>query len=259
LDAACPQLEQSLDDLGLDKVLYDGWRERLDAHGVRDLAALAQHYAEPESRPLISEALLPGILQSLKHPEVSGPKSWWDTFREWLLEWFQHSDSALARWLRELLQHVEVSPTVLLAISVGLLALLVIGGIMVVAHQIMLWSASRKRSLDSNDSGITPGAPVPGPAAGSAAAVDPVSALFRSLVDLLRRTGRLKVDRSLTHRELVARSCFDDELQRSAFAGVAGAAETILYGPRPCGPQESDQALQQGEMLLAQLSRGKPI
>jgi hypothetical protein len=73
------------------------------------------------------------------------------------------------------------------------------------------------------------------------------------LVERLLQTGRLRAERSLTHRELVSRSTFDDESQRAAFAAVAGTAESILYGPRPAQADELRQVLRQGEVLLAQM------
>ena len=68
------------------------------------------------------------------------------------------------------------------------------------------------------------------------------------------QTGRLGTERSLTHRELVARSAFDDESQRAVFATVSGAAESILYGPQGGAPERLNTVLDEGRALLTQLT-----
>jgi hypothetical protein len=79
--------------------------------------------------------------------------------------------------------------------------------------------------------------------------------LLHAIVSRLMQTGRLRTERSLTHRELVARGVFDDASQRAVFAAVAGAAESILYGPRGEAPERLNSLLDDGRALLAQLSR----
>ena len=68
------------------------------------------------------------------------------------------------------------------------------------------------------------------------------------------QTGRLETERSLTHRELVTRSTFDDESQRAVFAAVAGTAESILYGPQDAAQERLDTVMDEGRALLTQLS-----
>jgi hypothetical protein len=78
--------------------------------------------------------------------------------------------------------------------------------------------------------------------------------LLRELVSRLVQTRRLDRERSLTHRELVARSAFDSETQRAAFATVAGTAESIVYGPRGATLEDLNTALSGGHTLLAQIT-----
>ena len=75
------------------------------------------------------------------------------------------------------------------------------------------------------EAGIVPGSPA-----------DALAVLLRALVKRLLQLGRLRTDRSLTHRELVIRSVFDSEEQRGAFADVAHGAEWNFYGPRDRAP-----------------------
>ena len=56
------------------------------------------------------------------------------------------------------------------------------------------------------------------------------SMLLRMLVTTLVQSGRLRTERSLTHRELCARAAFDDAQQRESFQRVAALAERTVYG-----------------------------
>jgi hypothetical protein len=78
--------------------------------------------------------------------------------------------------------------------------------------------------------------------------------LLRALVKRLLQTGRLTAERSLTHRELIARTSFDSDGQKTVFANVARTAETILYGPAPAAPEFLEIVTRQGRELLLQLS-----
>jgi hypothetical protein len=78
--------------------------------------------------------------------------------------------------------------------------------------------------------------------------------LLRALVKRLLQTGRLTTERSLTHRELIARTSFDSDTQKTVFANVARTAETILYGAKPAAPEFLETVTRQGRELLLQLS-----
>jgi hypothetical protein len=78
--------------------------------------------------------------------------------------------------------------------------------------------------------------------------------LLRALVKRLLQTGRLSVERSLTHRELIARTSFDSDGQKAVFANVARTAETILYGSNPPAAEHLETVTRQGRELLRQLS-----
>jgi hypothetical protein len=80
-----------------------------------------------------------------------------------------------------------------------------------------------------------------------------LSRVLRALVMRLLETGRLSAERSLTHRELVSRSRFDEDGQRGDFAGVTAVAEALVYGPRGAVQSAIPQAIERGESLLAQI------
>jgi hypothetical protein len=57
----------------------------------------------------------------------------------------------------------------------------------------------------------------------------------------------------LTHRELVARSVFDNDSQRAVFAAVAGRAEAMLYGAQAGPLEDLHRILREGDLLLAHI------
>jgi hypothetical protein len=254
LNAACPGLADALQTLGLDRMLYDGWRERLNRDALRDVAKLAADYggSRPRARP--NAAALPGILKGLARDQAPAPKSWWDAFRAWLKTWLEGHDADSLSWLDHWLESLRQSATILNAIVYSLIGLVLIAAAWVVVNELKAAGlmAGRNRA-----------APIPrATAAGGVSAIadvepialsDRVIVLLRLLVNRLMQTGRLQAERSLTHRELVSRSAFDSESQRAAFAAVASAAESVLYGPHGAPPERLSSVLHEGQALLAQL------
>jgi hypothetical protein len=166
----------------------------------------------------------------------------------------------LASWLNRLLDRwsaqTDVSVGFLKTVTYCLTALVVIAAVAIVLREIRAVSLGRRarRALQAHSSNaimpqtdLEPGF-VPG------AATDALAALLRALVKRLLQLGRLRADRSLTHRELVMRSVFDSEEQRAAFADVALGAEANFYGPHDRAPDPSDAVKRRGEALLAQLA-----
>jgi hypothetical protein len=253
LSAACPHLEGALHTLGLEQILYDGWRLNRDT--LRDLAKLAEDYggARPAGAP--DAAALPGILKALEREQTPQPKSWWDEFRAWLRTWLSHHSDALT-WLDRWLDRLGRSMTVVNVITYSLIALVLMAAGAVIVNELRASGSLRGRrsrlasapndlnsaAASSDSEGLGPLSPA-----------DRLKALLRMLVRRLMQTRRLKAERSLTHRELVMQSVFDDESQRVVFARVARSAEAILYGPQGAAPDQLDRVIQEGQTLLAQL------
>jgi hypothetical protein len=250
LSAACPQLQDALQALGITRIQYDGSQDRLTRDALQDLASLAHTYADPKPGKSPDLAALPGILKALagEHPPLT--KTWWDALRAWLA---QHSDSLdrLGAWL----QRIGQSATLLHAITYSLVALVLMAAIFVIVNEVRANGARRRGAQRAP-------ARVSNLAAGSedsvqsepVALADKLTALLRELVSRLVQTRRLNRERNLTHRELVAHSAFDSESQRAVFAAVAGTAESIVYGPRGATPEDLNTALAGGRALLAQIS-----
>ena len=254
LDGACPQIEQALQSLGLDQVLYDGWRQRLTSHGLDDLSNIVRRYSESQRRDSPDIAPLAQILQSLKQQQTPAIKSWWDAAKDWLRDWLRHSNSALARWLNEWLEHLDVSGHALDRVIYFLMALIVIAAIVVVAREIRVSGRARRAAQRST-------APEPGLRATGlsvrARQLAGARELLQLLIERLLATGRLAAAGSLTHRELVVQSVFDSDEQREVFAGIASEAESSLYGPQRSALEDFPDIAREGHALLAQLSDRK--
>jgi len=257
LGAACPQLMDALQSLGLDELLYDGWRQRLNRDALGDLTDLTERYggSKPGSSPDV--AALPGILRSLARESTPVAASWWGAFKAWLGRWLAH-DSAISERLDRWLERIAQSMTPSNLILYSLVALVLIAALAVIVNELraagLLGRGRRERAASQTrrprSAERTPLAAASQPAA----LADRLAALLQLLVKRLVQTRRLRSERSLTHRELVARSAFDSETQRAVFAGVASTAESILYGPRRAAPEHVQRVLQDGQTLLAQLS-----
>jgi hypothetical protein len=261
LEAVCPGLQGALDRTGFDKILIEGWQEKINARALAELGGLAERYSG-SSWAAPGTASLPKALESLQEqaPKIS---SWWQSFKTWLKNWLSRSDSALASWLNRLLDRwsaqTDVSVTFLKIVTYCLTALVVIAAVVIVIREIRALRVGRRAgnvpwakssNLIARESDFNPQL-VP------ESASDPLAVLLRALVKKLLQLGRLRADRSLTHRELVVRSVFESEEQRAAFAAVAHGAESNFYGPRERTPDSSDAVKRRGEALLVQLAQLK--
>jgi len=258
LEAACPELDDALAALGLDDVLMDGWRLSLSAHALRDLAALQERYNGSKRQASLNAAILPGILEALKREQGPTPESWWSSFTGWLKERLAHSDAWWARWLNRWLDWVtrvqpSMTPSKMITYSLGILVVLAAVVVMLLELKAAGVLRRRARNVATNSRVTASGAPA-GTGMGQLAIADGLAELLRLLVARLLQTGRLQAHRNLTHRELVARSAFDNESQRTAFAAVASAAECLLYGPKSAAPKQLAGVIEKGRSLLAQLS-----
>jgi hypothetical protein len=261
LEAACPELSGALESLGLDETLYGDWQRKLTTGALRDVVQLMGYYSGSKWHAPDTTAL-PGILDSLKDQQAPTGGSWWQSLKTRLKQWLAQSDSALARWLNRMLDRwstqFDLSVTLLRIIAYALTALVAIAAIIVIVRELKAAGIGRRAPRAGDATPTAPDAsetqfdltPAALPAEG-------LAALLRALVDRLLQTGRLKAERSLTHRELIVRSAFESNEQRSAFAAVAYGAESNFYGPRRSAVKSSDEVERRGQALLAQLNDSK--
>lgn len=256
LAAVCPQLPEALDALGWTPQLYEGWQERLNSQALKDLIRLTESYAGPKSGHGPDLAALPPILKALARDQLPRTHSWWDAFRAWLKSWVAQHPGALS-WLDRWLDRLGQSESVFHVIYYSLIAVVLIGAVAVIVIELKAIGAGRQWRRRSS---AARGAQLPAAADDEAAGPEPdaladkLTALLRKLVKRLMQTRRLDTERSLTHRELIARSAFDEVSQREVFSTVAGAAESTVYGARNAAPEELDKILSRGRVLLTQLT-----
>lgn len=259
LRGVCPDLPAALDSLGLDKVLFDGWSENLNVHGLHDLIALNYRYTRPSGSSVLDASAVPGILQALKAEQAAPEVSWWRSFKNWIKQWLEHSDSSIAKWIKHLLDGVlssaKVSSGFLQAFVYIVTIFAALGAVAVIVYELraagFVDRYRRKRAAvnsteDSPSRSLSDEEP-PGQA-------DTPAAVLRALVGRLLQTGRLATERSLTHRELITRAAFDGEVQKGVFARVARCAEGNMYGAEPAASEVAEVVTRQGWELLQQLS-----
>jgi hypothetical protein len=261
LRTPCPELEGALGALRIDELMAVDWRQQMSAATLRDLSHVYERYDSAAPRAAARTSTLPAILDALSRETPRAAGTWWDSVKQWLNRWLTQSDSLISKWVNRWLErwqeHGQVSSVVLELISYALTALVVCAAILIIVREIraagLLGNRVRKAkrgSTDRLDGAIAIG--FAGPESGFGR--NDVTDLFRTLVRRLVQTGRLRAERSLTHRQLVLSTEFDSDLQRASFAGIALRAESILYGPVTSEPAQTAQAIEQGTALLAQLS-----
>ena len=259
LDAICPELQAALGTLGLDKILYEGWQDKLNVHALHDVIDLSERYSGPRWHGAPDTSALPGILQALKDEQAPQVVSWWHSFKNWIKQWLEHSDSSIAKWFKHIFEKVldttNVSPAFLKAFVYIVTVLTGLAAVVVIVRELRAAGIGgrfkRVRSgLNSAKDDFKPP-----PAYGCASADENTPAgLLRALVKRLLQTGHLTTERSLTHRELIAKTSFDSDAQKTVFANVARTAESILYGSKPAAPEFLETVTRQGRELLRQLS-----
>jgi Domain of unknown function (DUF4129) len=258
LSMACPGLEAALGDLGVDKVLYEGWREKLTVRALHDVVELTERYSEPHWHGAPDTSAVAGIVQALKDEQAPQAVSWWQAFKNWLKQWLEHSDSTFAKWIKHLLGGVlsttKISPSALKAFVYIVTILAALAAVVVIVREFMAagfvipFKRARSSAVTPNNStGLQHDNQ-------ESADQQGLAGVLRALVRRLVQTGRLAKERSLTHRELIARTSFDNDAQRIAFGRIAGLAETALYGDKQPSPEILQAVTLQGRDLLQQLA-----
>jgi hypothetical protein len=256
LETSCPQLESALSQLEVAQWLEKGWEHRLDRKQLGDLASLIERYQGSAPQGLIDAASLPGILKTLRQPEVTAAPSAWDVFKSWISAWLSRFDRDLGSWVDRLLGRIGSAASLASILLYGLIGLVLIAAGAVVVNELRAAGLLRRSAAPSSARAARldlPMAAAQSPAIETLPIYERPAQLLRLLVRRLRETGRLDRERALTHDELVARGVFDTTGQRAAFRAVAGLAARILYGAQRPPPSEVEPALAEGSALLTQI------
>ena len=245
----CPDIEHTLAALGLDRQLSLDANQPADEDLLEDISELATRYTGNPATRAPATASLASIAAKVNGPKLEPQQSWWDRFKSWMRQWFSKHSGSDPGWLDGLLKRLVDSTQLMTAIFYICMALVLIGALAVIISELRAaaWLRGRRHAPQDGGTGYLK---VP-------LEIDPAHArtgigqLLGLLVARLVATGRLRAERALTHRELVARSVLDDE-QRRTFASVALAAEALMYGAQ--GSDAPAELLTQGNALLEKIA-----
>lgn len=263
LEALCPGLEHALVELGYAPFISESQLDQLNVYSLVDLQRLAARYREPPAGEFseIEIATLKPILQSLQQAAQRGerPLTLLERFKQWLRSVFDKPQSDSESWLSRWLENVEVSEAVSRAIVYGLVILVIVLALAVLVNELRAAGLLRRRPRAGKRGEIEADA-APDATTMTLADLDRVapndrpSVLLRMLVATLVKTGRLRAERSLTHRELGLRAGFDETAQRECFQRVAALGERVIYGDGRVQDDEVETVVQAGRILNQQLA-----
>lgn len=261
LEAVCPGLEHALVELGYAPLISASQLDELSVHSLVDLQHLADRYREPASPAgEIETASLTPILQALQQDRRSErPLTLFERIKKWLRSVFDKPQRDSESWLNRWLEDVKVSEAVSRAIVYGLVILVIVLAIAVLVNELRAAGLLRRKARAGKDVQLATDA-ARDPAARTLADLDAVapndrpSVLLRMLVATLVKTGRLRTERSLTHRELGLRAAFEETAQRECFQRVAALGERVVYGDGQVPDDEVETIVQAGRTLNLQLA-----
>ena len=260
LEAQCPGLEHALVESGYSEFLSDAELKQLTTYGLVDLQQLDARYRQPIAAANGQASIddLKSILESLqKRPQAEVPLTWFEKFKRWLRNLLDRREEPRQSWLDRWLKDVHVPEAMTKGITYGAIGLVIVLAIVVVINELraagVLRRARRRAGREQLDAAVMDEATsVANEAADDR---DQAAALLKVLVAKLVKTGRLRSEKSLTHRELSKRAVFDAAEQRARFERLALLGETLLYGHTSIPREQIDAVVQAGRTLEQELSQ----
>jgi hypothetical protein len=257
LEQVCPDFDEALNDSGYAPFISPAQRAELTADSLADLHELMVRAERPQAAARGPDLqALPAILESLdKVQQKEPPLSWWERFKRWLRQRLGR-DAGDASWL----DRFELNPSVARALVVTSIVLVILLALAVLINELRVAGVFRRDGARRGQSPVATASSERTPTWSDLDRMAPgerPSFVLRMLVAALVRTGRLRTERSLTHREVSARATLEDEAQRACLTRVATLAERTVYGGAALDP-DTDAILAQGRDLHARLSAGTP-
>jgi len=256
LEEECPGVTAALDQSGYLPLLSTSLRDEFDVYDLSDVLTIDDWYAQDAVAPNPDVAALGPILDSLRAQQPERPLTWFERFKRWLRSMADRperdSDNWLSRWIDKA-KVTETVATTILFIALGLILLLTV---FVIVNELRASGVFRKRLATEAESTAASAATSADDAdvdLDSLPADRKASMLLRMLVRTLVQSGRLRTERSLTHRELSVRANFDDAKQRESFQRVAALAERTVYGGSEVAASEVEPIVTAARALDAQL------
>lgn len=258
IEAACPGLGSALERLDISALLSGPQRNLLTRKGLINLRTLVDRYEQPPRRAEVSVDGVHTVLESMRKPvQAEHSQGWLERFRRWLREVFDKKQDQESSWLRRWLDEHPISEVVQRALFYAVILLVLVLAIVIIVNEIRAARVGRHRKQTVAAANHAREAL----AASSSHAESRgarASALLRSLIATLVKTGRLHGAPSLTHRELTARAKLDDPTQRESFRRVTRLAEQEVFGGQRIHGDDLEQVIQAGERLNAQLNGATP-
>ena len=259
LETQCPGIEHALVELGYAPFLSERQLDELSIYSLSDLRRLADRYAERTAPGGIATDSLAPILESLDaRQRAEQPLTLFQRFKRWLREIYGQRQDASDSWLMDWLEKIDVPETVTRVVVYVLIALVIILALAVLINELRAAGILRSRETKRKHSVIATDAMHAAKEwtladLDAAPPAERPSALLRILVATLVKRGRLRAERSLTHRELVMRVSLDDA-QRESFSHVSKLSERTVYGNAHVSTDEIDRVVQAGRELVSQLA-----
>lgn len=260
LEDECPGLTHALEESGYLALLSTASRDQLDGYDLSDLLQVDYWYDDEAPRDVAVGTLGP-ILDSLRAQKPEHPLTWFERFKRWLRAKLEQPDSDSDNWLSRWLDDVDVPDAIARGILFAAIGLIVVLTIVVIVNELRAAGVFRRRRRSQEAemilAGIAPAVTDDVAGIDALPADRKISMLLRMLVTTLVQSGRLRAERSLTHRELSTRATFDDAQQRESFRRVAALAERTVYGIGEVPAEEVEPIVAAARALDAQL-RGVP-
>jgi hypothetical protein len=255
----CPDLEHAIVDSDLNDQLPENWQQRLNRSAIADLSWQLHRY---QSRSASAAPRVPTLYQVAHTLNQPQPRhGWWQDFKDWLRQALFTRTSPAPAFLNRWWSRLSPSQLLMRSILYGLLGAIIVMALWIVRRELQAARAgagTAKRGLQRS-SQLSPAAGAPAVADIDRAPLrERPALLLRLLVQALLQSGRLRGERSLTHRELGIRGTFDDAEQQLRFVRISLLAERLLYGAgvaaiSATAQPQIDQALTDGRQLYAQL------
>jgi hypothetical protein len=265
LRLVCPDLEHAIVDSDLSDQLPENWQQRLNRSAIADLSWQLHRYQSRSSSTAPRVVTLYQVAHSLNQPQPR--HGWWQDVKDWLRQLLFTRSSPAASFLSRWWSQLSPSQLLLRSILYGLLGAIIVMALWIVRRELQAARAgagAAKRALQRSAQ-LPPAAAATTPALADidrAALREQPALLLRLLVQALLQSGRLRGERSLTHRELGVRGAFDDPEQQLRFVRISLLAERLLYGASVAAisattQPQIDDALTDGRQLYVQLLAGR--
>lgn len=256
----CPELVRLLASSEWQEWLPRSWREAgndLSVGGLEELATLIERERarEPTGRRP-GTAKLHEVLEGLESAQArrGGP---WERVRQWLETVLERApDDEPSGWLERLLRRGPVSQIVIETITYIAVALVVALAALVVANELRVAGAFRRRRSGGERPVTIERRAVPRVTRRQieqASLQERPGLLLRLIFERLAQAGRLPRAATLTVREAQALAALPDASDRERLAELSAAAEHVRYAAVPASAGLLSRAVDAGAALLATL------